>query len=53
MEAHHQLMIERMQKIEEALLRAEKKEANEDDWQTIYFECGLKRKNYELDRIRT
>jgi hypothetical protein len=31
MEAHHQLMMERMQKIEEALLRAENKEANEDD----------------------
>ena len=36
-------MLERMQSVEEALLRAEKHEATEEDWKTIYAECGISR----------
>lgn len=52
---HHQMQLERQQMLEEALLRAERKEANEDDWKIIYFECGLsfRRKKNEFDGIRT
>ena len=39
----HQLMLERMQQCEEALLRAESGQASEDDWEVIWFECGLKK----------
>jgi hypothetical protein len=39
----HQLMLERQQRLEDALIRAEDGTATEEDWKTIYFECGLKR----------
>ena len=40
----HQLMLERQQMLEEALERAETGVANEDDWNTIRFECGVSRR---------
>jgi hypothetical protein len=42
----HQLMLERQQRLEEALERAEQGKASEEDWQIIYFECGLKRNSH-------
>jgi hypothetical protein len=39
----HQLMLERQQRLEDALIRAEDGTAQEEDWQIIYFECGLRR----------
>jgi len=48
---HHQLMLEREQKLQEVLLRAETSQASQEDWEIIYFECGLKRKTEnELNR---
>jgi hypothetical protein len=44
MDAWHQLMLDREQHLQEALLRAESNKASEKDWEAIYFECGLKRK---------
>lgn len=40
-----QLMEEHEQALEEALIRAEKNEATESDWETIYAECGLNRRS--------
>ena len=40
-EEMHQLMLERMQMLEEALERAEAGVANGDDWNIIRSECGL------------
>lgn len=37
----HQLMLERMQRCEEALARAKAGQATEEDWEIIRFECGL------------
>lgn len=37
----HQLMLERMQMLEEALRRGIAGIATEDDWELIYAECGL------------
>jgi hypothetical protein len=37
---HHQMQLERMQMLEEALERAEAGVASEDDWNIIRFECG-------------
>lgn len=37
----HQLMLERMQQLEEALCRAIAGVATTDDWAMIRFECGL------------
>jgi hypothetical protein len=37
----HQLMLERMQMLEEALLRAEAGVASGGDWDIIRSECGL------------
>ena len=37
----HQLQLERMQMLEEALLRAEAGVASGDDWNIIRYECGL------------
>jgi hypothetical protein len=37
----HQLQLERMQMLEEALLRAEAGVASGDDWDIIRYECGL------------
>lgn len=45
----HQLMLERMQRCEEALRRAEAGQADKADWDLIWFECGLKKeKEYGL-----
>ena len=33
--------LERLQQLEEALVRAREGWATEDDWKVIYFECGL------------
>ena len=50
----HQLYLEREQMLEEALLRAERNEADEDDWKIIYFECGkTRRSKNESTDIRT
>lgn len=38
---NHQMQLERMQMLEEALERAEAGVASESDWNTIRFECGL------------
>ncbi len=40
----HQLMLERQERIEEALHRAESGEANFDDWTVIRYECGVPQK---------
>jgi hypothetical protein len=46
----HQLMLERMQMLEEALERAETGVATEDDWNIIRYECGMpKRLNIMLE----
>ena len=37
----NQLMLERMQMLEEALRRAVDGIATQDDWETIYTECGV------------
>jgi hypothetical protein len=37
----HQLMLERMQMLEEALRRAVAGIATQDDWETICTECGM------------
>ena len=41
---YHQAMLERMQQLEEALERAEAGQASDEDWNVIYFECGIKRR---------
>jgi len=46
-----QAMLEREQMLEEALMRAEKSQASEDDWKIIYFECGMNRKNHGTNHI--
>jgi len=40
----HQLMLERMQMLEDALERAEAGVASGDDWDIIHSECGLPRR---------
>jgi hypothetical protein len=40
----HQLMLERMQMLEEALQRAKAGVATEDDWNIIRSECGLSKR---------
>ena len=42
----HQLMLERMQQLEEALERAESGTATTDDWNTIRYECGVPRRQF-------
>ena len=37
----HQLMLERMQMLEEALRKAIAGVATQDDWETICIECGV------------
>jgi len=46
-----QAMLEREQMLEEALMRAERNQATEDDWKIIYFECGKQRKNNVVKHI--
>lgn len=55
---YNQIMLERMQQLEEALNRAETGRAIEDDWKVIRFECGMPTKvninlgvNYEFNSI--
>ena len=38
---YNQAMLERMQQLEEAIVRAEAGCASVDDWKVIRFECGL------------
>lgn len=38
---YHQLELERMQQLEEAIERATEGLATEDDWNIIRFECGI------------
>ena len=40
----HQLMLDRMQMLEEALQRAEAGVASGDDWDIIRSECGLSKR---------
>jgi len=40
----HQLMLERQQRLEEALERAETGIATHEDWDIIRYECGLPKK---------
>jgi len=44
-QAFHQLMLEREERLEEALTRAESGQATADDWTVIRYECGLPRKS--------
>ena len=44
-EAFHQMMLERMRDLEEALERAENGTAKPEDWTLIRYECGLGAKN--------
>lgn len=41
---NHQLQLERMQRLEDALDRAEAGFASQADWSIIRFECGMPRK---------
>lgn len=41
MEELHQLMLERQQRVEEAIERAQAGVATEDDWNIIRYECGV------------
>ena len=49
----HQAMLERMQMLEEALQRAEAGVATPDDWDTIRFECGVPRRQSQLETLRS
>jgi hypothetical protein len=40
----HQLMLERQERLEEALERAEAGEAQPEDWTVIRYECGVPKK---------
>ena len=42
----HQLMLERMQMLEEALRRAIAGVAEPADWEMIYMECGLPKRPF-------
>ena len=41
---YHQANLERQQQLEEALRRAVNHCATSDDWDVIYYECGVKPK---------
>lgn len=47
---YHQAMLERMQQLEEALKRAEAGQATNEDWNVIYYECGMRRAKNESNR---
>ena len=49
----HQAMLERMQMLEEALERAEAGVATPDDWATIRMECGMPRRQSQLETTRS
>lgn len=38
---YHQAMLERLQCLEEALIRAEEGRATDEDWNVIRYECGV------------
>jgi hypothetical protein len=44
----HQMMLERMQMLEEAYERAKAGVATEDDWDIIRSECGLPRRPFVI-----
>lgn len=47
----HQLMLERLQQLEEALDRAESGVGTQEDWAIIRYECGIqKRKEANHER---
>jgi hypothetical protein len=51
-EQMHQLMLERMQMLEEALERAESGVATGADWDIIRYECGMpKKQTVKLETI--
>jgi hypothetical protein len=50
---YHQAMLERLQMLEEALDRAEAGVATPDDWVTIRFECGVPRRQSQLETSRS
>jgi len=50
---YHQAMLERLQMLEEALDRAEAGVATPDDWETIRFECGVPRRQSQLETSRS
>jgi hypothetical protein len=41
----HQLMLERQERLEESLNRAESGCATPDDWSVIRYECGVPRES--------
>jgi hypothetical protein len=49
----HQAMLERLQMLEEALDRAEAGVASPGDWETIRFECGVPRRQSQLETSRS
>lgn len=51
-EEYHQLMLERLQALTEAIERAERGQATPQDWTRIRFECGLERKNHVRDSAK-
>jgi hypothetical protein len=50
---YQQLMLERMQMLEEALERAESGKATPDDWTTIRYECGISRSKANIKQGET
>ena len=52
-EEFHQLMLERMQMLEEALRRAVAGIATRDDWETICVECGVPKASIFKSEIRS
>jgi len=44
----HQAMLEREQILEEALIRAQDNRATENDWDLIWWECGLYERRKQL-----
>jgi len=44
MEEFHQLMLERQQRAEEAIERAQAGVATEEDWNIIRWECGVQQR---------
>jgi hypothetical protein len=49
----HQLMLERMQMLEEALRRAIAGIATQDDWEMICTECGMPKKSIFKSETRS
>jgi hypothetical protein len=47
MDDFNQLMLERQQRVEEAIERAQAGVATEDDWTIIRYECGVVQRTYK------